>query len=298
MPRRCLTQLPAELFDRNFALIPREKRPQAICTAVLSTQRQHYRSFGIPDIAYLPHITDILPVLRNLEIISVYPSPQLAAILHLLPEPTKLSTLVVTSGPSGFENALASALPAFPSLHTLELDCAVDLSHPELVATLRTVPLRRFVLGPNAVFSLVPLRALVVSEAGSPRPLSQLKIFELHTAEAMAGLTCDGYFRARPGFPFGEDWILPDWPAHFSSQDFDDVLHDADEVVDLGGSAMDAHLIQEEYEGERAEFEGRQRRLRDSNGPRACHVLFGWEYEPADQLEWERDQLWLKRYSR
>ncbi|GAA5975275.1 hypothetical protein JCM11641_005913 [Rhodosporidiobolus odoratus] len=185
-------------------------------------------------------------------------APEVIKLLPRLPAPELLLKLTLEgSGTAGFESDLASALIAYKSLNCLDIDCPLDLDNVPLVAALRDLPITHLVVGKHTALRSATLLRLAPTIDSQHLPvLSHLKQLDPNIASGEEGSWAHYYLETlREGDEFGEDWVMPIWPAHFPRAGVEKIVRRCSSQVQVGGSAVEAMEVEDRYEGEKEEYE-------------------------------------------
>ncbi|BGP17038.1 hypothetical protein JCM10213_000326 [Rhodosporidiobolus nylandii] len=307
-----LTRLPPEILETIFDYAYASGRWKGcfkpISKALLPFQRRQVTSLRLHFLHAAWPIPTFLPILSKLQHLSIDPQPHLAAVLSSLPNPQVLRSLSLYCIPSGMElqastrfaDSIASALATLTSLERLHVDTSfVPLTHPAVLAILRTLPIKRLELDPRTLLTADDLLPLLTSSTPSgPRALTKLELVVLNTADGEEGERAEQFFdKPGRGKVFGEDWTLPVWPLHCPAEDMQRLVSavEEEEGVEVEGPAVWALELMDIWGAEQDTYEDMREELEFQYGSHYYEGAWGAgeeESEEEDRSEEEEEEEW------
>ncbi|GAA5907984.1 hypothetical protein JCM6882_001544 [Rhodosporidiobolus microsporus] len=259
-----LTELPPELLDTIFSLFPAGKAPRVpICKALLPFQRRRYIELRIPGTIKPEHAKALLSEASKLKRLTLVPSADVPTWIAALSRPEQLQHLRISkpsvaswkvkkdqSADAVFDGDVASSIASLSGLTTLQLNCPLDLSDAALITALRQTRLEVLELEEETADTIRAADLTPLVSGASKLPF--LIKLSLHFTSGEAGNPASEC-HVRKSWHFYDTWELPTWPAHFTRIDLESLLKVSD--VEVEGTAVEAILVEDEYEEERGEYE-------------------------------------------
>lgn len=259
-----IVDMAREPFDFPWYRHGPDRPPLAPCKALLLIYRRRITRLRIPSSADPSHLRALFPFLHKLEHLSIPVTPDLPSLLHLLPQPQRLTdlTLETTERPLSlydygrsrkrsnidmadpsvsshylrFNTLLPAAFWRFSSLSSLSVDShLVSFGDPSLQSSLRQTSLEYLCLGSQLREFVKALDLLKLLTGPTKLPLLETLTLDL----VSAGEGEDAHTRY-------DTWEMPEWYKGFERSDVE--LLSRCLRVSVEGTAVEALEVEDQYE--------------------------------------------------